>query len=110
MIIADYVQAMKKKDYAALAQCFARNSRLFDYCPSVIGKDNSFIYGQRAVEMFYHNRFVLGGLAMEDPMIENESTVNYYANYGGPVVHVVATIESHDPETGLIREMVIRPA
>ena len=110
MIIADFIKAMTNKDYRALSQCFSDNCRLFDYCPSSIGKDNSFIYGPRAVDMFYHNRFVLHSLTIHDPMIVDERTVNYYANYGGPLVHVVANIESYDPKTGLIKEMVIRPA
>ena len=53
---------------------------------------------------------MLGGLSIQDPMIVDERTVNYYASYGGPIVHVIATIESYDPKSGLIKEMVIRPA
>lgn len=110
MIIADFVRAMENKDHRALSQCFSDHCRLIDYCPSSIGKENSFIYGPRAVDMFYHNRFVLRSLSIHDPIIVDERTVNYYANYGGPLVHVMATIDSYDPKTGLIKDMVIRPA
>ena len=60
--------------------------------------------------MFYHNKFVLGGLSIHDPHIVDERTVNYYASYGGPLIHVIASIESYDPQSGFIKEMVIRPA
>ena len=109
-MIQKVIDAMQAGDYVALSECFAPNGRLFDYCPAATGQDNSFIYGPRAVDMFYHNKFVLGGLSIQDPMIVDERTVNYYASYGGPIVHVVANIESYDPKSGLIREMVIRPA
>ena len=110
MIIADYVNAIESKDYQALSRCFADNCRLFDYCPAVVGQDNFYIYGKRAVDMFYHNKFILGGLSIQDPMIVDERTVNFYASYGGPMVHVIVNIESYDARTVLIKEMVIRPA
>lgn len=110
MIIADFVHAMERKDYIAMSKCFADNSRLFDYCPSGFGKDTFHIFGARAVEMFYHNKFILGGMSVLDPWIENERTANLYISYGGIVIHATATIEQYDPKSGLIREMVIRPA
>lgn len=110
MIIADFIKAVEAKDYVGTSKCFSDNCRLFDYCPASTGKDNSFIYGPRAVDMFYHNKFVLCGLSIQDPMIVDERTVNFYASYGGLIVHVVANIESYDPKSGLIKEMVIRPA
>ena len=45
-----------------------------------------------------------------DPQIVNERVVDFYANYGGTVIHAVAAIESYDPLSGLINEMVIPPA
>ena len=110
MIIADFINAMQAKDYKGMSRCFSDGCRLFDYCPLRIKNENYYIYGRWAVEMFYHNKFVLGGLSVLDPRIVDERTVNYYASYGGPIVHVIATIESYDPKSGLIKEMVIRPA
>lgn len=110
MVIADYAHAMEKKDYIALSNCFAAQCRLFDYCPAGIGRENFYIYGRKAVDMFYHNQFVLGGLTVLDPVIVDERTVNYYCSYGGVVIHAVASIEAYDSKSGLIREMVIRPA
>lgn len=110
MMIADFSRAMENKDYKALSECFAEQCRLFDYCPAGTGEENFYIYGKRAVDMFYHNKFVLGGLSVKDPVIVDERTVNYYCIYGGVIIHAVATIESYDPKTGLIKELVIRPA
>ena len=110
MMIEAFVTATERKDYRALALCFADKCRLFDYCPATVGKDNSYLYGRRAVDMFYHNKFILGGHTIHDPVIVDERTVNFYTNYGGAIVHVLATVESYDPETNLISEMVIRPA
>lgn len=110
MIIADFVRAIEHKDHKAMAACFAEECRLFDYCPLRVRNENYYIYGQRAVEMFYHNKFVLGGLAFLDPRIVDERTVNLYISYGGQINHALATIESYDPHSGLIRELVIRPA
>lgn len=110
MLIADFSRAMEQKDYVALSRCFSSQSFLFDYCPSAAGKENYHIYGNKAIEMFYHNKFVLGGLQISDPLITNERTVNYFCSYGGTIIHVQATIELYDQESGLIKEMIIRPA
>lgn len=110
MIIADYKKALETKDFKALSECFADNCRLFDYCPLGAGQPNSFIYGRKAVDMFYHNKFYLGGLSFSDARIIDERTLDFYGNYGGALVQGVATIETFDPETGLITDLVIRPA
>ena len=102
MMIKNFIDAMAAKDYAALSQCFCDQSRMFDYCPSV--------RGARAIDMFYHNKFFLGGFAVYDPEIVDERTANFYASYGGGILHAVATIEAYDKKTGLIKELVIRPA
>lgn len=109
MLIADFIHAMEKKDYKAMSQCFASQCRLFDYCTPE-GTPNFFVYGRRAMDMFYHNKFILGGLSVSSPRIVDERTVNFYISYGGIINHAVANIESYDSSTGLIKEMVIRPA
>ena len=110
MIIADFSKAMLNKDYVALSDCFAEQCRLFDYCPTGAGQENFYIYGKKAVDMFYHNKFILGGYSILDPRIENERTLNFYCSFRGVVIHAVATIELYDYQSGLIKEMVIRPA
>lgn len=110
MMIKQFIDAMTAKDYTALSQCFCDQSRMFDYCPSVRSLPNYFVYGARAIDMFYHNKFFLGGFAVYDPEIVDERTANFYASYGGGILHAVATIEAYDKKTGLIKELVIRPA
>ena len=83
MMIKQFIDAMFQKDYSALSQCFCEQSRLFDYCPAALGLSNYYVYGSRAIDMFYHNKFVLGGYAIYDPEIVDERTVNFYASYAG---------------------------
>ena len=110
MIINDFIAALQNKDHKALAECFVEGSRLFDYCPSLVGKSNSFVYGRRAIDMFFHNQFVLGGFSILDPHMVNSRTVNFYANYRGTIIHALAQIENVNDEAGLIQELLIRPA
>ena len=113
MVINDFVSAMQSKDHEALAACFAEECRLFDYCPSVVKRQNSFLFGRNAIEMYYHNKFMFGGFGMLDPRVVNERTVNFYADYNGTIIHALAQIEnctdgpcSHDER--LNRKRVIR--
>ncbi len=115
MVINDFVAAMQNKDHRALAECFTEECRLFDYCPSVVSRQNSFLYGRNAIEMFFHNKFTFGGFGMRDPRIVNERTVNFYADYNGTIIHALAQIENCSDGTcslddSLIEELVIRPA
>ena len=61
MIIKEFLDALSGRDYKKLSQCFGERSRLTDYCPAGVGRENFHIYGTRSIEMFYHNQFVLGG-------------------------------------------------
>ena len=99
----------------ALSQCFTEECRLFDYCPSLVGRESAFIYGKRAIDMYYHNAFVLGGFSIMDPRVVDDRTVNFYANYRGTVIHALAQIENCTDgvcslDNSLIQELVIRPA
>lgn len=115
MVINDFVAAMQNKDYEALAACFAQDSRLFDYCPSVVKRENSFLFGRNAIEMFYHNKFTFGGYGILDPRVVSDRTVNFYADYHGTIIHALAQIENCTDgscalDDSLIQELVIRPA
>lgn len=115
MIIDTFIEAMKNKNFEALAECFTEECRLFDYCPQEAGREGFFVYGKRAIDMFYHNQFVLSGFSISDPRVVDDRTVNFYANYGGVIVHALATIETCNGEScslqnSLISDMVIRPA
>ncbi|OUO87550.1 hypothetical protein B5F40_13510 [Gordonibacter sp. An230] len=115
MVINDFVAAMQNKDHKALAACFTEDCRLVDYCPSMVKRQNTFLYGRNAIEMSFHNKFMFGGFAMRDPRIANERTVNFYADYNGTVIHALAQIENCNDgvcslDDSLIKELVIRPA
>lgn len=110
MVIDDFKKALENKDYKLLAECFANRSRLFDYCPSTAGLNNFYIYGSKAIDMFYHNKFVLGGLEYYDVQVRSETVIDFYGKYSGNLIHAVGGIQDFDEETGLIRNMVILPA
>lgn len=110
MILADLVQAMEHKDYAALSDCFTEEALLFDYCPSLRGKDCFFLCGRPAIEMFYRNQFILGGLAIQAACVESDRSARFYLSYGHDSACAQATIEDLDDETGLIHKLLIRPA
>ena len=114
MVINDFVSAMQSKDHEALAACFAEECRLFDYCPSVVKRQNSFLFGRNAIEMYYHNKFMFGGFTMRDPRIVNERTVTStrLQRHHHPRL---AQIENCNDgvcslDDSLIKELVIRPA
>lgn len=110
MVLADLAQAMERKDYMALSKCFTEDAQLFDYCPALAGKDSFHVCGRRAIEMFYHNRFFLGGLAVRSAQVESDREASLYISYGQDARYAVATIEDLDAEGGLIRKLAIRPA
>ncbi len=115
MVINDFTTAMQNKDHHALAACFTQECRLVDYCPSMVQRQNSFVYGRNAIEMFFHNKFMFGGFGMLDARVVNEHTVNFYADYNGTIIHALAQIENCNDgvcsrDDSLIRELVIRPA
>ena len=76
MVINDFVTAMQGKDHKGLAACFTEDCRLVDYCPSMVKRQNTFLYGRNAIEMSFHNKFMFGGFTMRDPRIVNERTVS----------------------------------
>ena len=86
--INDFVTAMQGKDHKGLAACFTEDSRLVDYCPSMVKRQNTFLYGRNAIEMSFHNKFMFGGFTMRDPRIVNERTVNFYADYNLSLIHI----------------------
>lgn len=108
-MIQQYIDAMMKGDYKALAECFAPKCRYFDYCPIGTNRDNYHVYGKVAVEMFFHHKFTFRILSISDPVIESDTSANFLVSYGGTYLYARASIESAD-ENGLIQELTVRPA
>ena len=108
-IIEQYVDAMVEGDWVALAACFEDKCRFFDFCPIGYDQSNYNLYGRPAVEMFYYNKFFFKYVQISDPVIQDDTTVDYLVAYTRQNMHVQAKIEALG-ENGLIQEMVIRPA
>ena len=110
MILNDLAQALEHKDYVALSKCFAFNSQLFDYCPALLGKKSFHVCGRPAIEMFYRNRFILGGLSIRNIQIHGDDSLNLFISYGRDTICADVRVEDYEPESGLIKKLVIRPA
>jgi len=103
------LQALYSKDYTALSKCFAKNCKYFDYCPSLSGKDNYFVYGRDMVEMFFRNRFVHKHFEIASPRAESDTEATFFGYYGAPLVYARLRIEAVD-EQGLVVKLVVSPA
>lgn len=108
-MIHKLLDTMYKRDYYGMAECFAQDCKYHDYCPSLNGKDNYFVYGRKAVEMFFRNRFVHNRFDIASPKIENENEATFFGSYEGPFVFARLRIEGVD-ENGLITKVVISAA
>ena len=107
-MINKVMAALVQKDYRGLSECFSRDCRYFDYCPSLSGGENYFIYGREAVEMFFRNRFVHNQFEAASPVIENELRASFFGSYGTPFVYARVSIEAF-ADDGLIDKIVVSP-
>ena len=51
--IEKYVEAMENKDFAGLAELFAPDGILCDYCTASASQQEYHIYGKEAINMFF---------------------------------------------------------
>jgi hypothetical protein len=111
LMIQKLMKALEGMDYKGLAACFSEKCRYFDYCPSLYGKENYFVYGSDSVEMFFRNRFVNGYLVVASTRVESDKSASFFASYGCsvPFVYARAEIKEFD-ENGLIRKLLVHPA
>ena len=108
-MIHKLINAMYKKDYYGMAECFAQDCRYHDYCPSLNGMENYFVYGREAIEMFFRNRFIHNHFDIASPRIKNEREATFFGSYDGPFVFARLIVEEID-ENGLITKVVISAA
>ena len=108
-MIEKVMKALTEKDYETLASCFSENCVYFDYCPSMNGMANSYIYGNACINMYFRMMFVTDQLEVSIPVIESENRASYFGAYGGPYIYARLNIEEYD-SAGLIKKAVVHPA
>ena len=107
-MIEKAMEALTEKDHKALALCFSENCMLFDYCPSLNGMPNNFIYGNPCLEMHYKKQFFAQDMEIAEVQIEGKDRASYFGAYGGPYIFARFEIEEYDSD-GLIKKAVVRP-
>lgn len=108
-MIKRILKALEAQDYRGLADCFSVDCRYFDYCPSLNGEENYFVYGREAVEMFFRNRFVHKHFEIGSPREEGPECGTFFGSYDAPYVYARIRIEETDSD-GLVKKLVVSPA
>ena len=93
--IEKYIEALQKCDNKALAEIFAPDGTLRDYCP-------------KAIDMFFKNKFTFRQYLISDAEIVNDNQAEFVACIGGYYVMAIATVRRVD-ENGLIARLTVRP-
>ncbi len=104
-----FKDAMEKGDYLALGKLFSDTGVYCDYCPKEVGQAEYHSCGPQGIEMFFHNHFVFRKFQVNDPVIQSDTRMYFYALYGNYHLRALATIEEYAP-SGLIQRLVVRPA
>ena len=108
-MIEKVMKALTEKDYDTLSSLFSEDCVYFDYCPSMNGRANSYLYGNACVNMYFRKQFVTRELSIDEPQIESKDSATYFGAYGGPYVYARLNIEEYDSD-GLIKKVVVHPA
>lgn len=108
-MIEKALKALVDMDWKAFSECFSEDCKYHDYCPSMSGKDNWFVYGRASVEMFFRNRFTFEHLFVAEPAVEDGRTASFFGAYDGPYIFARFRIEEFDGD-GLIRKAVVHPS
>ncbi len=106
--IEKYIEALQKCDNRALAEIFAPDGTLRDYCPNSAGRQEHHVYGREAIDMFFKNKFTFRQYLISDAEIVNENQAEFVACIGGYYVMAIATVRRVD-ENGLITRLTVRP-
>lgn len=106
--IEKYIEALQKCDNSALAEIFAPDGTLRDYCPNSAGRQEHHVYGREAIDMFFKNKFTFRQYLISDAEIVNENQAEFVACIGGYYVMAIATVRRVD-ENGLITRLTVRP-
>ena len=114
-MIEKVMKALTDRDSKAFAACFAPFGEYIDYCPSLNGRPNIYLYGNQCMDMYFGQQFsgkslkAAENLAVADPVIESKDCANYFGAYGGPYIYARLHIVEYDSD-GLIKKAVVYPA
>ena len=106
--IEKYIDALKRCDNKGLADIFAEDGSLRDYCPNSTGRQEYHIYGREAIDMFFKNKFSFRQYLISEVEIVNDTQAEFIASIGGYYVMAIATVRRVD-ENGLITRLTVRP-
>ncbi|MCD8286009.1 MAG: hypothetical protein LUD50_02130 [Clostridia bacterium] len=106
-IIERYLNTIMENDYRGLAECFSETCHYVDTCPGTISGVNYHLYGTKALEMFFHNKFTFQRISISDYVIEDDRHVNFFVSTRGYYIFARATIERFSPD-GLIDVLTVR--
>ncbi len=106
--IERYVEALQKCDHKGLADIFAQDGTLRDYCPNATGRQEYHVYGREAIDMFFKNKFTFRQYLISEAEIVNDEQAEFIASIGGYYVMCIATVRRVD-ENGLITRLTVRP-
>lgn len=106
--IEKYVEALKRCDNKGLAEIFAEDGTLRDYCPNATGRQEYHVYGREAIDMFFKNKFTFRQYLISEAEIVNDEQAEFIASIGGYYVMCIATVRRVD-ENGLISRLTVRP-
>ena len=107
-MIERVIKALTDKNWQTLAECFSENCTFYDYCPSINGIPNSYIYGNACIEMFFKLKFISGEFEVAEPLIISDNCASFYGAYNGPYINARLDIEEYD-SSGLISKAVVHP-
>lgn len=105
-MIKKLTDALLNKDFAGAAELFAEDGKYTDYCASLAGADNWFLYGKGTIEMFLRNKLCMGSFRIFDPQIIDETHASFYAGYSEIFEPAIMEITVED---GKIKKASVRP-
>lgn len=109
-MIDELIDCIKTKDYKSLASLFEndRHVEYIDYCPSCVGYDNFYIYGNNAIEMFFRNKFYNNTFYIAEEQKIDNCSATFFGCYNDRFCYCRITIENYTQE-GKIVKAVVRP-
>jgi hypothetical protein len=106
--IEKYVEAMENKDFAGLAELFAKDGILCDYCTNSSAQREYHIYGREAINMFFRNKFGFRQYSIMSAEVVNDTQAEFIADFGGYHIMAIATVREVN-ENGDIKMLTVRP-